>query len=267
MRQSPRASSFPTEVWTLPGVAAVIEHVTGESHHPGHVWHLLRAEGWTPQRPAIRRTWAPRGQTPVLTHAFNMQRLSMDSVVAFRWVGRGSRCYAVTWPGTFTTPNLIPAVQALERHFLGHPVMLLWDELPALKSAAMATYLAEQRRMAQSRAPARVRPDLNPVEGHWSDLKGRELANLCPEDVESLAAAVTTGLVRVSRQRTLPLGLLRCAGLVCDARGDSIMRDSVGMEAFGLASSSMCWRSCALDTITKAWLCFGAPEVLGAQAP
>lgn len=54
LRQGPRASGFLTELWTLPRVATVIERVTGVRYHPGHVWRLLRAWGWTPQRPATR---------------------------------------------------------------------------------------------------------------------------------------------------------------------------------------------------------------------
>ncbi len=176
-------------------------------------WLVFHDESGVSQRPAIRRTWAPRGQTPVLTHAFNWKRLSVASAVAFRWDGRRSRCYAATWPGNFNTPTLIPVVQALKRRFRGHPVILLWDGLPAHKSAAMTTYLAQQRRwLTVERLPGYA-PELNPTEGLWSNLKGQELANLCPEDLDSLGAAVTAGLVRVRRQRNLHFGFLHHAGL------------------------------------------------------
>jgi transposase len=51
-----RASGFAGDLWTLPRVAQVIERLTGVAHHPGHVWRLLRALGWTVQRPARRAT-------------------------------------------------------------------------------------------------------------------------------------------------------------------------------------------------------------------
>ncbi len=51
------ANGYLTDVWTLPRVAEVIEHVTGVSYHPGHVWYLLRDQlDWTWQRPARRAT-------------------------------------------------------------------------------------------------------------------------------------------------------------------------------------------------------------------
>lgn len=52
--QGARANGFGTDLWTLPRVAQVIERVTGVSYHAGHVWRILRAMGWTLQRPARR---------------------------------------------------------------------------------------------------------------------------------------------------------------------------------------------------------------------
>ena len=51
------ANGYVTDVWTLPRVAEVIEHITGVSYHPGHVWYVLRDQlDWTCQRPARRAT-------------------------------------------------------------------------------------------------------------------------------------------------------------------------------------------------------------------
>jgi transposase len=42
------ANGYSTDVWTVPRVAEVIEHVTGVSYHPGHVWYLLHDQlDWT----------------------------------------------------------------------------------------------------------------------------------------------------------------------------------------------------------------------------
>lgn len=54
LRGGPAAHGFAAEVWTLPGVATVVERLTGVSHHPGHVWRVLRALGWSLQRPGRR---------------------------------------------------------------------------------------------------------------------------------------------------------------------------------------------------------------------
>ena len=43
---------FPTDLWTLPRVATVIERLTGVHYHAGHAWYLLRGLHWSLQRPA-----------------------------------------------------------------------------------------------------------------------------------------------------------------------------------------------------------------------
>jgi transposase len=51
------ANGYQTDVWTLPRVAEVIQHITGVAYHPGHVWYVLRDQlDWTRQRPARRAT-------------------------------------------------------------------------------------------------------------------------------------------------------------------------------------------------------------------
>jgi transposase len=50
------AYGFAGDVWTTPRVAAVIEREFGVHYHPAHVSRLLRAIGWSLQRPIRRAT-------------------------------------------------------------------------------------------------------------------------------------------------------------------------------------------------------------------
>ena len=52
LQRGPKASGYPTDLWTLVRVAEVIEKTTGVKYHPGHVWKVLRRMGWSRQRPA-----------------------------------------------------------------------------------------------------------------------------------------------------------------------------------------------------------------------
>jgi transposase len=54
--KGPKANGYPTDLWTLARIAEVIERITGVKYHPGHVWKVLRAMGWSRQRPARRAT-------------------------------------------------------------------------------------------------------------------------------------------------------------------------------------------------------------------
>jgi transposase len=48
------AHDFNTDLWTLARVAEVIARVSGVEYHPGHVWRVLRAMGWSLQKPTRR---------------------------------------------------------------------------------------------------------------------------------------------------------------------------------------------------------------------
>jgi transposase len=50
----PAARGYKTDLWTLPRVADLIEDLTGVRYHPGHVWRLLGASGFSCQRPERR---------------------------------------------------------------------------------------------------------------------------------------------------------------------------------------------------------------------
>jgi transposase len=52
LRQGARQHGFSADLWTLPRVATVIERVTGEKFHPGHVWKILGSLDWSVQKPA-----------------------------------------------------------------------------------------------------------------------------------------------------------------------------------------------------------------------
>jgi len=56
-------------------------------------------------------------------------------------------------------------------------------------------------------------PDLNPVEQIWGNVKGRDLANLCPTEILALRRPLRCGFARIRRHPDLAVGFLRHAGL------------------------------------------------------
>jgi transposase len=49
-----RSHGYSTDLWTLSRVAEVIAANFGVEYHPGHVWKILRAMGWSCQKPERR---------------------------------------------------------------------------------------------------------------------------------------------------------------------------------------------------------------------
>jgi transposase len=54
LRQGPLVAGYDTEQWTCPRVGEVIEYHFGVQYHVDHVWRVLRALGWTCQKPEQR---------------------------------------------------------------------------------------------------------------------------------------------------------------------------------------------------------------------
>lgn len=52
--QGPERLGYETPLWTCPRVAHLIEQEFQVSYHEGHVWKILVALGWSPQRPEGR---------------------------------------------------------------------------------------------------------------------------------------------------------------------------------------------------------------------
>lgn len=177
-------------------------------------WLVFEDESGVSQQPVVRRTWAPRGQTPVLIHTGgHWQRLSVAGALAFRWDGRRMRFFFQTQPGSYTDARLITFLRSLKRHFRPQRVLLIWDGLGAHQSHRMKAYVARQRAwLTVERLPAYA-PELNPVEQVWGNVKTRELANVCAPDLAALRRPLHAGFGRVRRAPTLAAGFLCHAGL------------------------------------------------------
>jgi hypothetical protein len=119
--------------------------------------------------PVTRRSWAPRGNTPVIRHHFNWKRCSMAAAICYGSHGGGAEVAFHHQHGAYDTDTLIGALEELRRFLGGQKATLVWDGLPAHRSLAMAAWLRGQRSwLATERLPAYA-PELNPVEGlGWS---------------------------------------------------------------------------------------------------
>ncbi len=72
--EGPQAHGFPTPLWSCPRVARLIGDEFGVDYHEGHVWKILRALDWSPQRPVGKarerneeqiRTWKRKTWTRI----------------------------------------------------------------------------------------------------------------------------------------------------------------------------------------------------------
>jgi transposase len=163
--------------------------------------------------PSVRRTWAPRGRTPVLRTRFNWKRMSMVAALAYAPGRDGARVLFDCQAGSYNDESLIGFIDEIHRELAGEKVTLIWDGLPSHRSRAMRAYLATQRRwLVVERLPAYA-PELNPVEALWGNLKGSELANLVVDTIAETESVARAGIERVRDETQLACAFLRHTGL------------------------------------------------------
>jgi transposase len=163
--------------------------------------------------PVTRRTWAPRGCTPVIRHRFNWKRASMAAGLCYGSRGGGARLAFHHQVGAYDTETLIGALDQLRQFLGGQKATLLWDGLPAHRSQAMGAWLRRQRSWLVVEPLPAYAPELNPVEALWSSLKGVELANLAGDTLEEVIAAAERGIQRIRATHHLAFSFLRHCGL------------------------------------------------------
>jgi transposase len=180
-------------------------------------WLVFFDESAVSLIPPVRRTWSPRGRTPVLRHRFGWKKASMAAALGYRPDGSAARlCFHLQQP-SYTTDRLIGVLEQLAGFYTGHKVVLVWDGLSAHWSAKMRAFLDSQRDwLTAERLPAYA-PELNPVEFLWANLKDLELANRPTTTLAEVADATEQGIQRVCKSDSLVVGFLAHTGLTLDS--------------------------------------------------
>ena len=177
-------------------------------------WIFFQDESGFSQQPSVRTTWAPRGKTPILRPRGNhWSRVSASAALGFRWDGKAARLCGRTKPDSYNAVSLIQFLKQLKRFVGGKKVILIWDHLPAHHSTLMKEFLRDQYAWLQIEWLPGYAPDLNPTEGVWANIKGREMANLCPNALDEATNSFRRGLRRLSHTLRLPFSFLHHAGL------------------------------------------------------
>ena len=116
-------------------------------------------------------------------------------------------------PDSFNEAKLIEFLPQLRRAFRRKKIILVWEGLTSHRSHKTTAYLKEQCRWLTAVRLPPYAPDLNPVESVWSNIKGKELANLSVDNLGGMVAGVRDGFQRIDSQRTLLNSFLLHAGI------------------------------------------------------
>jgi len=153
--------------------------------------------------PSVRRTWAPRGQTPRLRYWQRHDRVSAISGLTVSPRRRRLGLYFQLHDDNLHAREACAFVRHLLRHLPG-PVIVLWDNGNIHKGPVVRALCAAYPRLRLEAFPAYA-PELNPDEGVWTLAKGA-LANGRPDTREVLRAELLASLFRTRRSQRLLRG-------------------------------------------------------------
>jgi hypothetical protein len=133
--------------------------------------------------PLVRRSLAPKGQTPVLTvRGRHRQKVSVMAALSLSpRRGRLGLLFRTQPDGYFQTEHVVAFLRDLHYHFRGR-IIVVWDGWKVHQAAAN---LVRSKRLETVTLPGYA-PELNPVEHVWNRLKWGDLANAAPADADEL---------------------------------------------------------------------------------
>ena len=158
--------------------------------------------------PAVVRTYAPRGHTPILRVLQTNDHLSVMS--------------GITPQGWLFTMIRNEALNGLDSvHFLNHllwqikgKLLVIWDGSPIHRNQFVKAYLEDgaAKKIHLEQLPPYA-PDLNPDEGVWDYLKYVELENLCCTNLNDLRQELLLAIRRLRHKPELIQSFFAHAGL------------------------------------------------------
>lgn len=155
--------------------------------------------------PVVRRSWAPRGHTPVLLQRTRShQKVSALAALAVSPTRDRVHLYFRLHPGrNVRTAEVVEFLRILHRHVRGG-LIVIWDRLQAHRSKKVRALLDATPGLHAEFLPPYA-PELNPVEYLWSFLKYHPLANVAFFELDEITTVTRTHARAVQRDE----GLLR----------------------------------------------------------
>ena len=157
------------------------------------------------ERPTRVRTWAPKGQTPIIQFHFNWTHISVIAGLS------RTNCLFRLHEGSIKKEQHVDFLKALRAH-LKQPLLIIWDGLKAHRSKLVREHLDSTHGAVQVAFPPSS-PDLNPVEFLWAWLKRHTLANFCPANLDQLTVTARNKLKSAQRRPSIIAACWVQAGL------------------------------------------------------
>jgi transposase len=154
----------------------------------------------------VVRTYAPRGQTPVLRVPLTREHLSVISGITFE-----GQLLTGMQERAFKGADLVRFLHHLRRR-LGGKLLVIWDGLPAHREQAVRQFVADAAGAVRLEQLPGYAPDLNADEGVWNYLKHVELGNVTCHDLTELRYELHLAIGRLRRKPDVLRGFFKQCG-------------------------------------------------------
>ncbi|MBX7215313.1 MAG: IS630 family transposase [Thermoflexales bacterium] len=145
---------------------------------------------------ALKRTWAPRGETPVIrTQISHHQRVNALGALLVTPNGRRLRLFSRLQRKNINGQHVVVFLKQLLRTIKG-PIVWLWDNHRIHIRQLVKTFIAAHPRLHVFYLPSYA-PELNPVEGLWTQAK-EATAGSAPYHVQELHRNVYAALKHIA---------------------------------------------------------------------
>lgn len=159
----------------------------------------------------VRRTWAPKGQTPIHHSWDRRDHISVISAITVSSGRHRLRLYFDIHDHNIDTDRFEWFVRWL-RHRVRRGIVLVVDWWSVHRSG-VRRLLARFGFKVQVESLPSFAPELNPVEQVWSHTKYADLAHYVPDNVHVLAEEVSHSLGRARTDQKLLCWFFRHTGL------------------------------------------------------
>lgn len=163
-------------------------------------------------KPMVRRTWAPKGKTPILKVPGGWITRSVISLITCSPQGKRPRLYFEIGKGAVNADTFLGFLKQVRRHIRGNLILII-DNLRVHKAKKVSGYLnAQTHRLSVEYLPPYA-PELNPVEYLWSSRKRKDFGNAEIPDGASLDRRIRASGQRAKKDPHLLKGFLRASTL------------------------------------------------------
>lgn len=162
--------------------------------------------------PLVRRSWAPRGQTPILYQRTRSHR-KVSVIAALCITPKRDRIHLYFRLHSDANINALRVSDFLTtlKSQLKRRMVLVWDRFLPHRAKAVQSVILKRHIHSYFLPP--YAPELNPVEHVWGYLKINSMANLTAVDVEALKETTRSHGRSIQRKQNLLRSFVKHAPL------------------------------------------------------